>query len=199
MNLPKHICMTLCHNPHHGDYTPLETWLENYLLSAEAGGVPRDEAIAPEDLAAVRAAGEVWELSWCPDTPVGSCSVVAATLARCLEFAGGEGAKPSSRAREILALVDQLIELGHAPPAATAEEIALRAVVERKVVALDQAVAELEASPDWAEFRRMKQLAAAGAKAVDALEQDAEQARRRIADLERALELAGGGPDVSEP
>jgi hypothetical protein len=88
MNFPEHICLSLRHNPHRGDYTPVETWLENYLLSAEAGGEPRDEAILPEDRGAILATGEVWELSWCPRTPVGSCSAVAATMERVLELAG---------------------------------------------------------------------------------------------------------------
>lgn len=90
MKFPKHINLSIEHQPHAIDYQPIEDWIESYLLSAEAGGTPRDEAILPEDLAAIRATGEVWELSWCPDTPVGSCSVVAATLERALELAIGE-------------------------------------------------------------------------------------------------------------
>lgn len=87
MRFPKHLCLSLRHNSHAGVYEPLETWLENYLGAAEANGTPRDETILPEDLAAIRATGEVWELSWCPNSPVGSCTVVAATLERVLELA----------------------------------------------------------------------------------------------------------------
>jgi hypothetical protein len=89
MHLPRHISLSLHHNPHRDDYMPVETWLENYLRAAAANGTPRDEAILPEDQAAIRATGEVWELSWCPDTPVGSCTAVAATLERLLELAMG--------------------------------------------------------------------------------------------------------------
>ncbi len=86
---PKHISLNLRHNPHAVDYRPLETWLEHYLLAAEAGGQPRNQAILPGDLAAIRSTCDLWELSWCPDTPVGSCTVVAATLERVLELAAG--------------------------------------------------------------------------------------------------------------
>lgn len=85
--LPKHICMSIQHNPHRGIYQPIREWLENHLGAAEANGTPRDEEILPEDQAAILASGEVWELSWCPNSPVGSCSVVAATLERALELA----------------------------------------------------------------------------------------------------------------
>lgn len=87
MRFPKHMYLRLVHNPHAVDYQPLERWLEHQLLAAEAGGIPRDEAIAPADLAAIRSTGEVWVLSWCPDTPVGSCEVIAASLERVLELA----------------------------------------------------------------------------------------------------------------
>lgn len=32
----------------------------------------------------------MWVISWCPDTPVGSCTVAASTLERALEKATGE-------------------------------------------------------------------------------------------------------------
>ncbi|MCA1833051.1 MAG: hypothetical protein ABR520_11315 [Mycobacteriales bacterium] len=96
---PKHIELSLQHNPHRGDYLPLETWIESHLLAADAGGEPRDEAIRPEDLAAIRATGEVWVLTWCPDTPVGSCVAVAATFERVLELAAGND-PASSRSQD---------------------------------------------------------------------------------------------------
>jgi hypothetical protein len=80
MNLPKHICLSIEHNPHRGDYETVERWLELNDV--------RDAAdISPEDRAAILASGEVWTISWCPDTPVGSCTVAAATLERALEIA----------------------------------------------------------------------------------------------------------------
>jgi hypothetical protein len=50
-----------------------------------------DEIIAPEDRAAILATGEVWIIRRCPDTPVGSCEVVAATLDRAIRLAGELG------------------------------------------------------------------------------------------------------------
>lgn len=88
MKLPKHISLIIRHNPHRADYRTVEHWLDDYLASATLGtGFTADEAIRPEDLAAIRASGEIWTIAWCPDTPVGSCEVVAATLERALELA----------------------------------------------------------------------------------------------------------------
>ena len=60
-----------------------------------------------------------------------------------------------------------------------------------EAAALRAQVAELESGPDWAEFRQLRQLAESGAKAVEVLEQQGEQARARIAELERALDSYG--------
>lgn len=43
--------------------------------------------ILPEDKAAILTTGEMWEIRWYPDTPVGYCTVAAATLERALELA----------------------------------------------------------------------------------------------------------------
>lgn len=94
MKLPRHISLHLEHNPHLAISQALEKWLEIYLAASTAGTGPggrdlhEDEVIRPEDRAAILATGEVWVISWCPETPVGSCEVVAATLERALELAG---------------------------------------------------------------------------------------------------------------
>lgn len=80
--LPQHICMSIRHNPHAGDYMTVEKWLEHRDL--EGSGAD----IKPEDRAEMLRTGEVWEISWCPRTPVGSCWVAAASLYRALELAG---------------------------------------------------------------------------------------------------------------
>jgi hypothetical protein len=89
LKLPRHISLSIQHNPHRGDYRTIERWVEDHLLASTAGtGFTADEVIRPEDRAAILATGEVWVISWCPETPVGSCEVVAATLERALELAG---------------------------------------------------------------------------------------------------------------
>lgn len=87
LKLPKHVSLRIIHNPHAADYKTAEEWLENYLVFEEFAKIPRDEAVAPEDREAILATGEIWEIDWCPNSPVGSCSVVAATLERALELA----------------------------------------------------------------------------------------------------------------
>jgi glutamate synthase domain-containing protein 1 len=80
VNLPKHICLSIRHNPHLSNYETIERWLEQNEYREEAD-------ISPEDGAAILASGEVWVISWCPETPVGSRSVASATLERALELA----------------------------------------------------------------------------------------------------------------
>lgn len=94
MKFPKHITMRIIHNPHAGTYTPLEKWIEDELASGAAGGWRADEVIRPEDLDEIRRTGEVWQVLWCPDTPVGSRQVIAATLDRALDLAGAEKTAP---------------------------------------------------------------------------------------------------------
>lgn len=48
-------------------------------------------------------------------------------------------------------------------------------------------IRRLRSGPDWAEFRRLKQLVEASARAIEALERIQESARDRIAALEDAL------------
>lgn len=85
MNLPKHISLRIEHNPHRANYETVEQRLE-------LNEVREDADITPEDRAEMQRTGEVWVIYWCPDTPVGSCSVAAATLEKALHAAlGGIG------------------------------------------------------------------------------------------------------------
>jgi hypothetical protein len=94
VRLPEHIFLSIQHNPHRGDYTPIQKWIADYIASAEASGEPADEAILPEDRAEILATGELWVIGWCPSTPVGSREVVAATFARALEIANRRDGGP---------------------------------------------------------------------------------------------------------
>ncbi len=83
MNLPKHIELRITHQPFAGDYQTVEEWLRVVDIT---GAVD----ITPEDRAEMLRTGEVWEISWHPNTPVGSHSLAAATLERALELANSE-------------------------------------------------------------------------------------------------------------
>lgn len=76
MKLPKHISLTIAHNPHAVYYESVEDYLA------------RDHVdVSPEDRAEMVRTGEVWEIHWYPDTPIGFCCIAAATLERALEIA----------------------------------------------------------------------------------------------------------------
>jgi hypothetical protein len=80
--LPKHVCMSIEHNPHAGVYRTAEDWLRDRDNEYEVGWITADDRLQ------IVQSGEIWTISWCPDTPVGSCFVAAATLHRALELAG---------------------------------------------------------------------------------------------------------------
>jgi hypothetical protein len=77
MKLPRHIHLSIEHQPHAVNYQTVEEW-----LARDFGG-----DIAEADRAQMIATGEVWVIQWYPDTPVGFCVVAAATLERALELA----------------------------------------------------------------------------------------------------------------
>lgn len=79
--LPKHIELSIRHNPHRGDYMTVADWVRH---QREHDGCD----IEPEDEAEMLRTGEIWMLRWYPETPVGHCEVAAATLHRALELAG---------------------------------------------------------------------------------------------------------------
>ena len=82
--LPQHVELMIRHQPHVGDYRSVVEWLE----MVDALDV---HEIEPEDRAEILRTGEVWEICWHPNTPVGSHSVCAATLERALELANDPG------------------------------------------------------------------------------------------------------------
>lgn len=87
MKLPKHISLTIEHNPHRADYMAVETWMDYVTQSAMAGGFSVDETIRPEDRSEILRTQEIWVVSWYPQTPVGSREAISATLERALELA----------------------------------------------------------------------------------------------------------------
>lgn len=78
--LPRHINLTIEHQPQAINYQSVAQWLEQQRALDSCDVLPQDEA-------EMLRTGEVWEITWYPDTPVGHCSVAAATLERALELA----------------------------------------------------------------------------------------------------------------
>lgn len=113
LKLPRHIHLCIKHNPYRVDYDyhSVEEWIAQWLFLEEIAKSKPNETIAamfaPEakiaaseiikfaprdiidtnDLAEILRTGEIWVIYWNPDTPVGSCEVIAATLERALELA----------------------------------------------------------------------------------------------------------------
>lgn len=78
MKLPRHVHLSIEHQPHAVNYQSVEEWLarDGADLELEVG-----------ERARMIETGEVWVIQWYPDTPVGFCTVAAATLERALELA----------------------------------------------------------------------------------------------------------------
>lgn len=80
MNFPRHKCgLYLTHNQHRDYYQGLAEYLEETK--------ERDYWADPQDRESAIATGELWELQWYPDTPVGFIVIRASTLERLLAFA----------------------------------------------------------------------------------------------------------------
>lgn len=204
MNFPKHMHLRLVHQPHAVNYEPLETWIENHLLSAEAGGTPRDEAIAPADLGEIRRTGEVWELSWCPRTPVGSCSVVAASLERVLELAGVEPDVGDPFQRQVALGADHSVQLlGDLADLERARDLARTEVDARQALLVTARAERDQLGTELVDRRRDEQVDRD--IVVRHAREDAQLARderdlavrlrdaenRRVTELERALDSYG--------
>lgn len=78
MKLPKHVTLTIEHNPHASDYATAAQWLENNYARDFADVLDADE---------IKRTNEVWVVRWYPNTPVGFQCVAASTLIGALEFA----------------------------------------------------------------------------------------------------------------
>lgn len=80
MVFPKHINLTIEHQPHAVNYETVEDWL------AKAKSEYCVEVLT-EDAAEILKTGEVWVIHWYPRTPGSFCQIAAATLERALELA----------------------------------------------------------------------------------------------------------------
>jgi hypothetical protein len=81
MIFPVHKCgLYLEHNVHRDYYQPLMEWIAEREIEKEFE--------TPEAMQRAIDTDECWTLQWYPDTPVGSCFVVAPTLAEVLRLAG---------------------------------------------------------------------------------------------------------------
>ncbi len=76
MKLPRHINVTIEHQPHATSYQTVKEWLAEYPGEFEDA-----------DRAQMVETGEVWTIQWYPNTPVGFEIVAAASLERALELA----------------------------------------------------------------------------------------------------------------
>lgn len=73
MKLPRHIALSIEHNPQAIYY---ET-VEREVADRDPGD---DSWVSAEEKATAIETGELWECTWYPRTPVGSCTVRASTL-----------------------------------------------------------------------------------------------------------------------
>jgi hypothetical protein len=81
VKLPKHINLTIEHQPQAADYETAEQWLKR------ADECSYGYTILEADRAEMIRTNSVWTLQCYPDTPIGSWCVAAATLERVLELA----------------------------------------------------------------------------------------------------------------
>lgn len=89
IKLPKHINLSIEHNPQAINY---ET-VEQYTARSEDHQKDELDFVSPESKLKAIATNELWGCHWYPDTPVGFCSIYAATLEELLEFLESEEKK----------------------------------------------------------------------------------------------------------
>lgn len=80
MNIPKHLSLTITHNDHKTVYESVKDFLHSTHKPYHWIGF-KDEAAYDKACAT----DELWEMTWFPDTPVGSRTVYAPTLEELLE------------------------------------------------------------------------------------------------------------------
>jgi hypothetical protein len=79
IKFPKHkASMVITHNDHTTNYQSVEEYLNDYFFNRD---------VSEEIKKACIEAGEVWELQWYPETPIGFHVVVGPTLDSCIEQA----------------------------------------------------------------------------------------------------------------
>lgn len=75
--LPEHMSFELRHNPHKADYYSISEYLDIYVGEGAtwASDDQRQKALDTNEL---------WEATWHPATPIGSCMLVACDLSALL-------------------------------------------------------------------------------------------------------------------
>ena len=81
MNLPKHINITIEHNPHATIYESAEEYIKEKLASESW---EEHDFISEADKHECIRTNEIWTIQWYPNTPVGFNYVVASTLEKAL-------------------------------------------------------------------------------------------------------------------
>ncbi len=90
LQLPRHINLSIEHNPHAVNYETVEGHLASFYGAAgpDIGDEEKGRAIE---------LGELWVIQWYPTTPVGFFSVAASSLEAALAHAVAAGARDDAR------------------------------------------------------------------------------------------------------
>jgi hypothetical protein len=80
MIFPRHLTLTLSHNDHKSNYMSVALHCECLQVSAADWVSEGQQRKAYET-------GEIWDLQWYPDTPVGFCRKLAADIDVLMEWA----------------------------------------------------------------------------------------------------------------
>ncbi len=76
--IPPHLTLCLRHNEHKSSYQTVAEYCEQW---------DGDDWVSEDQRLKALATNELWEIQWCPDTPVGFCLRLAADLEALLEWA----------------------------------------------------------------------------------------------------------------
>ena len=88
MKFPKHKCgLYISHNQHLNCYRTIEEYIDD---------IDDEDFISEEDKAECIKSGDIWEIQWYPDTPVGCYIIYASTLEKAIE----EALKTESEVRQ---------------------------------------------------------------------------------------------------
>lgn len=82
--LPAHkASLSITHNQHKDYYETIEQYVASY---AGYQGIRDDDWVSLEEKRRSVETGEIWEIQWYPETPVGFCIKFAATLAALMAW-----------------------------------------------------------------------------------------------------------------
>lgn len=78
MKLPKHISLTLEHNPHEISYEKVETYIHHSEWD--------EDFVSEEEKQLAIKNNDYWVATWYPSTPVGHCQISAHNLEVLLKY-----------------------------------------------------------------------------------------------------------------